>query len=65
MSARPNKTTMTNALNAVIAAGLIPGAINIAADGAIKIDVVHENWGPVQPATVSNLETPEKFEDLL
>lgn len=63
-AARPSKATMTNALDAIIAAGLVPGALSVGADGSFRVEVVHAADGAIEQSTVVDEDRPERFEDL-
>jgi len=51
-AAKPSKAIITNALSAIMSAGLVPGVVHIASDGSFRVDV--ENFNLNQG--VENLE---------
>jgi hypothetical protein len=42
-AAKPSKATITNALSAIMSAGLVPGVVHIASDGSFRVDVDNVN----------------------
>ncbi|WP_157960667.1 hypothetical protein [Primorskyibacter marinus] len=55
---------MTNALGAIVAAGLTPAALSIGPDGSFRVEVINGSVGEIEQSTAANENQPEKFEDL-
>ena len=64
-AAKLTKASMTNALDAISAAGLIAGAVHVHADGSFRVEIVHAAAVTIEPSAVADEDQPEKFEDLL
>lgn len=40
-AARPSQASVSNAIGAIVAAGLVPAEIRVSPDGAFSIEIVH------------------------
>lgn len=63
-AARPSKAIMTNALGAIVAAGLTPGILTVGPDGSFHVVIANGTEGAIATAVTTNENEPEKFEDL-
>lgn len=63
-AARPTKATVTNALCAIVAAGLTPGAVVIGPDGSFRVVIAHGAEEAIAPVIAADENAPVKFGDL-
>ena len=63
-AAKLSKASMTNALDAIVAAGLTPGHVRVDPDGSFRVDILPVVGGAIEEAAVASEDQPEKFEDL-
>lgn len=62
-AAKLSKASMTNALDAIIAAGLTPGHVRVDADGSFRVDIIPVG-GAIEEAALASEDEAEKFEDV-
>jgi|UPI000830644A hypothetical protein len=63
-AAKLTKATMSNALNAIVAAGLTPANVNVEPDGSFRIEIHSVEVCLPAPSGATDVDQPEKFEDL-
>lgn len=63
-AARPSKAIMTNALGAIVAAGLTPGTLTVGPDGSFHVAIADGTEGAIATAVTTDESEPEKYEDL-
>lgn len=62
-AAKLSRASMTNALDAIVAAGLTPGHVRVDPDGSFRVDIIPVG-GAIEKAALAGEDQPEKFEDL-
>ncbi|SFS41428.1 hypothetical protein SAMN04488040_0245 [Sulfitobacter marinus] len=64
-AARPSQASLSNAISAVITAGLIPGALHVHGDGSFRIEIsVSDAIDTKIRSEEAFSDEPERFEDL-
>lgn len=64
-SAKLTKSIITNALNAIVAAGLNPCSLNVQSDGSFRVEIIPDaDASPKKVISESESKRPEKFEEV-
>ncbi|MGR3549649.1 hypothetical protein [Pseudooceanicola sp.] len=63
-AAKLTKATMTNALDAIVAAGLTPAYVCVEPDGSFRVEIYPVLAATIEQPAATVEDQPEKFEDL-